>query len=159
MTVDVKKVANRRAVHYGSLQEFVSDAERMAACPVRTLGNKTYEQILRHLSLVMNSSIDGTDTPLHLPWYIRVGGKLLKKRLLATGLRPGVQLRADQDAKAWPPGRNVSAELEELKKAVQRLGRETKRGSHPAFGKMNVDEWNQFHLRHAELHMSFVTPA
>jgi hypothetical protein len=29
----------------------------------------------------------------------------------------------------------------------------------PVFGPLTVDEWNQFHLRHGEPHMSFVVPA
>src|SRR5262249_12618476 len=118
-----------------------------------------FEQILRHLSLVMNVSIDGSGKPLPMPLYVRLMGRLLKKKILASGLRPGVQLREDADARVWPPGRDAATELEDLRKAVHRLGVETKRGSHPAFGKMDVDEWNLFHLRHSELHMSFVTPA
>jgi hypothetical protein len=29
---------------------------------------------------------------------------------------------------------------------------------YPVFGKLTPEEWHQFHLRHAELHMSFVLP-
>ncbi len=29
---------------------------------------------------------------------------------------------------------------------------------HPVFGAMNVEQWNQFHLRHAEMHLSFIVP-
>jgi len=31
--------------------------------------------------------------------------------------------------------------------------------SHPLFGKLSREEWNRFHLRHAELHMSFLVQA
>jgi hypothetical protein len=159
MAVDVTKVTNRRQVHYESLQDLISDAERLSAGPVRTLGNKSFEQILRHLSLVMDVSIDGSGKPLPMPLYIRVLARLLKKKILARGLRPGIRLGADGDARVWPAGRDAATELEDLRKAVHRLGVETKRGSHPAFGKMDVDEWHVFHLRHSELHMSFVVPA
>jgi hypothetical protein len=159
MAVDVTKVTNRRRVRYETLQDLIADAERLSARPVHTLGNKSFEQILRHLSLVMNVSIDGSAKPLPMPLYIRVLGRLLKKKILARGLRPGVRLPSDADASVWPAGRDAAVELEDLRRAVHRLGVETKRGSHPAFGKMDVAEWNLFHLRHSELHMSFVTPA
>ncbi len=29
---------------------------------------------------------------------------------------------------------------------------------HPAFGKMNHDEWTKLHLRHSEMHLSFAVP-
>ncbi len=48
--------------------------------------------------------------------------------------------------------------VECLRIAVGRLKTETKRGAHPVLGKMNVDEWNRFHLRHAEMHLGFLIP-
>lgn len=47
--------------------------------------------------------------------------------------------------------------LSELHKAIERLKQETPQALNPGLGRLTVDEWNAFHLRHAELHMSFVT--
>jgi hypothetical protein len=159
MTVDVKTVTDRRRVRYDSMQDVVTDAERLATGPVRSLGNRTFEQILRHLAIAINYSIDAPKSAFSVPWYFRLMARWYRKRIFAGGLRPGFQVPGDADQKLWPEGGDRTVALDGLRQAVRRLGVETKRGSHPVFGKLNVDEWNQFHLRHAELHMSFVTPA
>jgi hypothetical protein len=159
MAVDVKRVSERRKVHYDSLRDLVTDVDKLAAGNVRTVGNRDFGQILRHLSLVMNNSIDGKSSALGIAWYIRIAARLLRKRILARGLRPGFNLPEREDARVWPPAGELSDAVEQLRKAVGRLETETRRGSHPAFGAMDVDEWNQFHVRHSELHMSFVLPA
>jgi hypothetical protein len=158
MPVDVKKVANRRPVRYNTLDEFVRDAERLAQVDVRTLGNRSYTQILGHLAFAMNGSIDGS--VLRIPWHLRTVARLLRKRILSRGLTPGFQLSRDNDAKAWVEAPlEIEKALEGVRKAVGRLQSETKRSPHPALGALSTDEWNTFHLRHSELHMSFVVPA
>jgi Protein of unknown function (DUF1569) len=159
MAVDVKSVSNRRAVRYKTLHDFLADAERLAGGPVRTLGNKSFGQIIRHLALTMNGSIDVQFSRMRFPWYLRIMARYYRKRIFARGLRPGIELPANAEPLLWPPEEDVTVALEDARKAVRRLETETKRGSHPAFGKLNADEWNLFHLRHSELHMSFVVPA
>jgi hypothetical protein len=159
MAVDVKQVSDRRIVHYNSFHEFLEDAERMSGISVRTLGNRSFGSILQHLALTMNGSIDDAFRRMRFPWYVRIMARLMRKKIFARGLRPGIRLPAKADASAWPEDKDVSAALEDVRSAIRRLEAETKRGSHPAFGRLSVDEWNQFHLRHCELHMSFVVPA
>lgn len=158
MAVDVKHVVDRRVVRYDTLQDLLADAEQLAAGPVRTLGNHSFGQILRHLALTMNGSIDDAFSSIRFPWWIRFLARMRRKAIFAGGLRPGIRLPSDADVYAWPKEKELTAMLEDLRKAVSRLENETKRGSHPAFGKLTVNEWNQFHLRHSELHMSFVVP-
>src|SRR5271155_3199029 len=154
MSVDVKKVAGRRIVHYGTLQDLLGDAERLAAGPGETNGNKTYPEILKHMAIVANWSIDGF--PVRPPGIIRLLGRIFKRRVLATGLRPGVKLPADAEAVLWPPEVSVAAGLEELRGAFRRLEIETKRAPHPFLGPLSREDWDEFHMRHAEMHMSFV---
>jgi hypothetical protein len=159
MAVDVRKVTDRRKLRYSTLQDLVSDADRLATGQVRSLGNRSFEEILGHLILVMNGSIDGSDKPLRFPWYVRIRARLLRKVIFNRGLPAGHNLPPEADSKMWPRLGDRRQAIEDLRKAVRRLETETKRGSHPAFGKLTVAEWNQFHLRHSELHMSFVQPA
>lgn len=158
MTVDVKAVTNRRAVHYETLQDLLDDAERLGKEPVHTLGNRSFPQILQHLNMAMNGSIDGS--VLEIPWPMRKIARLLRKRILARGLTPGFKLSPENDARAWSDiDISTPAALEGTRQAIRRLQTETKRSPHPAFGELTLEEWNTFHLRHAELHMSFVVPA
>lgn len=57
-----------------------------------------------------------------------------------------------------PGETSIDEGLGALRAAVARYKQETKRSPHPALGKLTPGEWIQFHLRHAELHMSFATP-
>jgi hypothetical protein len=158
MSVNVKKVANRRPVCYESLDDFLLDAEKLGKVPARTLGNKSYPQILQHLAFAINGSIDGS--PLLIPWPIRTVARLLRKRILNKGMSPGFKLSRANDAKAWSDhDSDLPAALESVRNAVHRFQSETRRSPHPAFGHLTAEEWFKFHLRHSEMHMSFVVPA
>jgi hypothetical protein len=158
MAVDVKKVANRRKVRYQTLDDFVQDAERLSQASVRTLGNRSYDQILGHLAFAMNGSIDGS--VLRIAWPVRMVARLLRKRILTGGLSPGFRLSRANDARAWSEeSPEIRPALEKARQAVSRLQAEEKRCPHPALGQLSKEEWNTFHLRHAELHMSFVVPS
>ena len=65
--VATKTVSGRREVSYPDLEALVADAERLAGMPVKTLGNWSYAQILKHLSISMNQSIDGADFRAPMP--------------------------------------------------------------------------------------------
>ena len=80
MTVDTKKVAQRREVHYDSYDDLLADAERLVSGDVQTVGNWTLGQIFKHLAQTLNSSIDGTN--MKFPWlmkpvYVLDGGSFL----------------------------------------------------------------------------------
>jgi len=48
--------------------------------------------------------------------------------------------------------------FDDLRQSVARTKSERMEAAHPAFGKMNHDEWTKLHLRHAEMHLSFAIP-
>lgn len=152
MTVDTKKVAGRRAVRYESYDDLLADAERLASGKTRALGNWTQGQIYRHLAMGLDSSIDGVDFTLPAPlrWVMRL---LMKKKFTTQALPPGFKSTAK-----FIPDAEVSLEdaLADLRRAIKRQQTESKRIDHPAFGKFTREEWDQFNLRHAEMHMSFL---
>ena len=60
MPVDTKHVSARRKLRFTSLDAMLAEAERLVASPyTRTLGNWPLDRLLTHLTLAMNSSIDG----------------------------------------------------------------------------------------------------
>ncbi len=156
MTVDTKKVAQRREVHYDSYAELLADAERLATGNGQTVGNWTLGQILQHLAQSVNSSIDGTD--MKFPWLMKKIFRLImnKEKMLNEPIRPGFKIPKKGEAQ-FIPDPSVSAEegLAALRAAIERCRTETSRVEHPAFGELTREEWDKFHLRHAELHMSF----
>jgi hypothetical protein len=156
MSVATTSVEGRRKLDYKSLEEVVADAERVSAGSFKTVGNWSAGQIFRHLATAYNGSIDGIT--MKLPWYILLMARIFKKKLLRGPMPPGFKLPAES-AKQLEPGPTSTEEgLAELRAAVERLQREPQRASHPAFGKFSMEEWNQIHLHHANLHMSFIVP-
>jgi hypothetical protein len=154
VAVDTRKVTSRRKVEYTSLQDIYADAERLSRGDVRTLGNWSAGQIFAHLAHTMHMSIDGLNATA--PWYFRLMGRLMKQRMLRGPMRAGFQLPAPA-ARQLVPGPTTAEEgLSELRAAIARLGAEPKRAPSVVFGPLTKDEWNQLHLTHAALHMSFV---
>jgi hypothetical protein len=45
-----------------------------------------------------------------------------------------------------------------LRRGIERLRSESRRAPHFVFGPYAAAEWDQLHLRHAEVHMSLVVP-
>lgn len=156
--INTKSVTGRRELSFATLDEFIQDAETLAAGEYRTLGNWTFGQILGHLEYALRASIDGF--PFKAPWLVRTFiAPLVKNSALTKPLKPGFKL--PKSAASYLPDESTTVEeaLAGCKKTVERLSVETPNAVHPFFGAMASEEWMALHLRHAEMHMSFVVPA
>src|SRR6185369_15628095 len=99
--VDSAKVQGRRAVTFKTLDEALADAESLVACQnVRMLGNHSLGQLLAHLGIAIDSSIDGFSG--RAPWVIRMLAKTIKGRILKKGMRPGFKLPTRRENGAFP---------------------------------------------------------
>lgn len=152
--VDTKTVT-RRELSFANLDEVVADAERAVAASAPTAGNWSLGQILEHVAVVMEKSIDGFD--LHPPLPVRLVGRwILKNRFLKHGMPAGFQLKGPAAKELLPPEVDPQQALERLRSAAERLKNETHRHTHPFFGDLNQEDSNRINCRHAELHMSFI---
>jgi hypothetical protein len=152
MTTALKE---RRTLRYESLDHFLQDAETLAAGKCETVGDWSFGQILTHLGNTLNSSIDGFG--FTAPWVARtLVAPFMKTRFLTKAMPSGFKLPKTATALMPPDGVTTDEALAALRKAISRFADETPGAAHPFFGKMTRDEWGQLHLRHAELHMSFV---
>jgi hypothetical protein len=157
MPVDTRHVPGRRQLHFTSLEAMLADAERMVMAPnTKTLGNWPLEQLLTHLTLAMNSSIDGISA--RAPWFIRLLGPAIKRRVLTRGMSPGFKLPKQVESRFFPAATSAGDALEEFRSAVGRVRQEKMTAIHPVFGRITHDEWLRLHLRHAEMHLSFAVP-
>jgi hypothetical protein len=157
MAVATKKVEGRRKLHFESFDDLSSDIDRVAASPVLCLGNWSLGQICRHLALVMNQSIDGFE--FRAPFPIGLIAPLLKNRFLNKGFPAGAKFPTKAKKYLEPDPTDDAAGVSELRAAIARQQRETNRATSPFFGRMTLEEWTKLHMRHAELHLSFVVPA
>ncbi len=154
--IDTKKVQGRRQLHFASLDDIGADVEQLARGRVRNLGNWTPGQVLKHLSLAMTYSIDGF--PSRAPFFMRMLGKLFKKRILSKGMTPGFQLPKNA-ARGLVPGPTTWEDgLAAFRKSLKRMQTDTARAPHGFFGYLTNDEYVQLHCRHSELHLSFLLP-
>ncbi len=155
--INTKKVTGRRRLRFERLEDIEEDARRLAAGKVNQLGNWSLGQVLNHLATVMHQSIDGV--PMRVAWWMRLLGPMIKKRLITRGMPAGFKI-PQESVKAMVAQSGVSADegLIALREAIERLESETRRSPHPVFGDLTCEEWDQVHMRHAELHLSFVVP-
>ena len=146
----------RRTVRYSMLSEVVQDAEHLLGNH-HTVGNWSFGQICQHLGKTMNCSFDGFGftTPWFACWII---APLMKNSFLTKTMRAGFQL--PKTAIKVLPDDSVSADegLRLLKAAVERMSHGIPTAPHPFLGKLASEEFMQLHLRHSELHMSFIVP-
>ena len=105
MTVNTKKVTQRRDVSYNSYEDVLADAEHLASGNVRTVGNWTLGQIFKHLAQSMDSSIDGTE--MKFPWLMKkiIRVVINKEKILKEKLSPGFKIPKKGEAQFQPdPG-------------------------------------------------------
>ena len=157
MPVNTAKVSSRRELDYKSFDEFLADVDCLSDGNIKTLGNWSAGQIFQHLANAFNGSIDGL--PQAFPWFICATARMFKKKLIGGAMPAGIKMPAKLAAAVMPEPTPTETGLANLRAAVARLKQEPHRAAHPVFGRITTDEWNTVHLKHASLHMSFLTTA
>ncbi len=161
-TINTKTVADRRSVHFGTFDDVLHDIEEVtraaAVGGVRPLGNWSPGQNLEHLAKFLACSLDGFDgdPPLGLKLFGRTLRLVMGKKIFVNPVPPGLKLPPDVP---FLPADEVSVEdgAAELKREIERVQNgEAFIPASPFFGKLSREQWIELHLRHAELHMSFV---
>lgn len=152
---NTKQVTGRRALRFGSLDEMLAEAELLASGPTQTLGNWTPGQIFEHLARAFTLPLDGVVLPI--PFYVRWGAKLMLGRFIRNGLPAGLALTGKSAEALVPDPTATEAGLADLRSAVSRWKAKTTVPYHSVFGTVTDEQFTQIHLRHAELHLSFLT--
>ncbi len=159
MTVDTRRVRGRRRLHFSDLNEVVADVSSLHTRPHHLLGNWTLAQIAKHLGQVMHGSIDGSATPFQFPLLARVAGRLfLRPYFLHVAIPKGIRLPRTATKLFMFEDGDFDDAMHRLETGVARLQQETARVPHPLLGCLSAAQWDKFHLRHAESHLSFVIP-
>jgi hypothetical protein len=156
--IKTSKVTGRRELHFTNLGDMMADAEVLCSSkPVTALGNWRLGNALEHLARSMDMALDGAQ--FTSPWFVRLLGRWIKKRMLTQPMRPGFQLPAYAAKYLIPQDEcEMHEALAHLHAAVARSMATTHRHPSPLLGPLTVEEWDQLHLRHAELHLSFFVP-
>src|SRR5438046_239606 len=139
--IDTAKVKDRRKLRFESVDDIAAEVERLARCKqVKTLGNWSRGQVVEHLAMTMNNSIDGF--PSFVPAPLRLFLRLfMKRRILTTPMGAGLKLPAKAAEHMIPKPTEWDVALANFRRGIQRLKAETKRSATPAFGPLTNHEW------------------
>jgi hypothetical protein len=158
--VDTAKVANRRLLHFDSIDQMLEEVDRLVAAErcgrLLQLGNWTLGQALGHLATWSEFSYTGV--PLKPPFFIRWLLRLQKNSFLYKPMRAGVRIPGVNGGTLGTQPMALDEALRRFKSICQRLKTEPPSAPSPIFGQMTLDESIALALRHAELHLGFFAP-
>ena len=153
-------VPTRRTLRFEKVDEALADVRALAelerAGKLTCLGKWTFGQILGHLATWVDYSYDGV--PMKVPFFVRWMVRPFKKRFLNSPMRVGGKIPK-------VPGGTLALDVYSSEEGVARFERSFTRLReeapglpHLLFGVMTHEDWIKMHLRHAELHLSFLRP-
>ena len=155
MPVDTSKVTGRRQLKFNTLDDILADVERLDQGKVRSLGNWSPGQNLKHLTILMVACLDGID--VKVSFLMRIAVSLMKGRILTKQMSPGLQL-PKAAAVLLPAETSWEEGVQGIRAALMRMKTEPERHAHPVLGTLTREQWDQLHCRHGELHLSFLVP-
>lgn len=157
-TSHARSALQRRRLRFHSFDEALADARRLHQGRYETLGNWSLGRALGHLGQAMHASVEGGT--FKVAWWLKIAGRLVLKPMMTRWKFPsGFKLPRRAEAILVPePDISFEEGMARFESGIERLKTSTQRGAHPVLGPMNVDQWNGFHLRHCELHLSFFVP-
>ncbi len=147
----------RRDLHFRTLEEVLDDVRLIGSVPRRTLGRWTDAQIVQHLAIAVDMSFDGYG--FRSPFPIRFIARIIKNRILTGRMPSGVRLPRRGASMLPAPEATWDAAVERLERAIGRFTNERPAQPHPVLGRLTTMEYELLHMRHAELHLSFIVPA
>ena len=157
--IDTKQVT-RRQLRFESIDEVLADVDKIVAAAhagsLQQIGNWTPGQIMAHLAAWIEYGYDGY--PMKTPWFIRMILRLMLPGMLKNGMKPGVKIPGISAGTTGQDDQPLDQAAERLKKAFLRLknGEQCPHDS-PGFGAMSHEDRIRLNLRHAELHLSFLS--
>jgi hypothetical protein len=163
-TVNTRLVANRRPVHLRTIHDLVAEVDRVTSAvvagKVRQLGNWSPAQVLWHIGRLIELSFDGFPFRYRRAptWITRMFRLLAWRWLIALAFRPG--FKNPPEAAVLEPDPSVSLDdaVAYLNQQVARIRNGERMTQECSVeGPYGHGEWVYIHLRHAELHLSFLT--
>jgi hypothetical protein len=156
--VQTKAVAGRRRLHFGTVGAAVAEVDRLAdaerAGRLRHVGNWRFGQILGHLAGWVDYSYDGV--PMKVPAVLRWVARPFKNRMLYKPMGAGSWLPRVPNGTFCTEAMDTEQGLARFRSTFGRLGAECPARPHALLGPLTHQEWINQHLRHAELHLSFL---
>lgn len=159
--IHTKKVAGRRKLRFETVQECEAEVGRLCeaerAGRLKALGNWTLGQTLGHLASWIEYAYEGYPMK-QPPWVLRAITRLLLGRLLNKPASPGLRLPGVAAGTYGTEPCGLDEGEARVRAAYARLLKEPAKVPSPLFGMLSKEDLIKLHLRHAELHLSFLVP-
>jgi hypothetical protein len=147
----------RRTLRFSSLDDMLADARQVVASPHTTTGQWTAAQILDHIARAIDCSLDGFG--FSAPLWIRMLVRPFRNGVLVRPMRAGFRLPRRGAVLLPQTAITLDDALARLETSAARLKTENAEQPHPVLGSLTPEEYRLLHLRHAELHLSFILPS
>ncbi len=153
------KASPRRKLRFETIDDALAEVERVAAADregrLRCAGNWSAGQMLGHIAAWAEYSYKGY--PLKVPWFVRLIVRFQKGKLLREGLKPGLRIPKVEGGTYGTEPMSTERGAARLRQVFERLRSEPAIHPSPVFGKLSHAELVALNLRHAELHLGFVS--
>ncbi len=159
--VDSRTVQGCRNLRFQSIDDVLNDLDKILAAhragTLKPLGNWTAGQNLAHVAAWAEYGYVGFPIP-PAPWIVRSALKLMLKRYLTKGMPRGVKIPGVEAGTVGQEEMPVEQAVERVRTVFNRLksGEKCTHDS-PAFGALSHEQRILLNLRHAELHLSFLS--
>lgn len=141
---------------FNCLRSELDKFEQAGGNGLTTTGDWTAGQIVQHVCETMKRSLDGFE--FKAPWYVRLMRPILRMKFMgkSKAIPAGIKLRGDSAAMIPPKSVAFADAMADLRSTIERAEKKKMTQPSPVFGKMTHEDWVNLHLRHAELHFSFI---
>lgn len=153
--------AQRRRLRLATIDDALAELDRIEAAErrgtLRANGNWTPGQIMTHVAAWIEYGWSGypiKPPPFPIRWLLR----LTLRKVLRDGMRSGVRIPGVAGGTTGADPAETHAAIERLRRAFHRLAAAEKvTHESPAFGPLSQEDRVRLQLRHAELHLSFLS--
>ncbi len=160
MVVKTGKV-ERRKLRFDSLDQLLGELDRIQQAHesdrIKLQGNWSLGQILSHIAAWIEYGYVGYPVkppPFFFRWIL----KLMLGKYLKSGMPSGVKIPGTKEGTFGQDDIPVAEAADRLRQNIQRLkSGEPAKFDSPAFGPMSHEDRIALNLRHAELHLGFVS--
>jgi len=151
-------ITGNRSLHFDTLSQGMSEAERLMSFPTKTVGHFTHAQNIDHLARTLRIVV-GDDTAPKFPQWLKWVVRLRLTAILTQPSKPGIRLPSGIQSRFWTEENiRLDEAMQFLREAYHRF-EETKANGfpiHPLFGKLTNEQHEQLQCRHFELHLGMI---
>lgn len=154
------KTPPRRVLSFRSVDDALAEVAKLKtahdAGALRTTGNWSPGRNFGHIAGWINFGYEGYP-PGRPPFFVRWIIKVFKKKFLLAPAKPGFNLPGIDGGTFARDEMDFGTGYDRLVAAFTRMKSTPPTHDSPAFGPLSHEEFQSLHLRHAELHLGFLT--